>query len=1013
MPELLPSPGPLVTAEMPSSGVSPEQVAQPYRELADTLKAGSEATETAAETTAKYAGLQAGANAQPGPNGVIQIPKAPIIGPASQNYEAAVKMGVLAKGEGQAKDAARQLMLDHIDDPEGYRVASNALRDKTIQLYADAGAPDVGIALGRAIDSSTTFTYRMLVNQKRSIDLHEAAQNINDGITEASDNLHALARGGDTSSPQFQQAWSKFAALTQQRTQIPGLAYSPDKARFDTDQLHAALQGDVFLHHIDQVYKDPTANPDGRPKGGASAALTAAQSILTDASIPLSPAQRQQFYSKAVGEIRANEALRRQDVASARAAETALDEESYLGVPIDPQDVSRVGQAYIDAGDPASAARLYAKMSRKPLNDDFGRQPLGEQLDQLRTLRSGANPSSAAEAALIQHESGGHPGLVNGLGYAGLYQFGAPLMTDLGLYHPGPGENIRSPYAAGGWSGRKWSGTFDIPGFPQVKTLPDFLANPAAQKAAFDIHVANMDKQIAANGMEKYIGQTVAGVPITREGLHAMIHLAGVQGTLTTLQTGGRITVPDANGTTPLMYAREAAAATHGNPASNMWLAANRSRTVDTNARTAWTTVMSDYDKTGQRPANSVIATVLNAANLTGDGPLLDQIASDTDRMDLTQRFGLQPLPTQAAALGALEQAGAEGALSPGQSASEKDMQRKYETINKGLQTDPVKTTVANFSDRFQIPAPLDLKDPNNFAAGLAQRARIAQFAAQNWQSGPVSALDSADLAQVKGALQNADPAAKAQIFQGLATLPPDVRGVTLKKLGGNNPETLAEVSAGSMMNTAPDVATSIFRGQAAIKADKKWAPENQGTGAKASFATDMDKYLPTTVFSVAARTNPTGDYATTAAMVRARYADLSAQAADSAYSGDRVRQAVQDVTGGILYQNGAPLIAPARGMTQPQFDGVIAGLTDRDLDGVTDLNGRPISAAYLQRSGHLESVGPGRYLVNFASGGKPIYAFQYANTERPQPFVLDLNGRRPTQPPIPLSGVLGAPVAP
>src|SRR3990167_5703826 len=85
---------------------------------------------------------------------------------------------------------------------------------------------------------------------------------------------------------------------------------------------------------------------------------------------------------------------------------------------------------------------------------------------------------------LEQRESGGNPAVVNKQGYAGSYQFGAPRLVDLGLYRLGKDERIDK----GEWGGKKWTGTFNIPGFPDVRTIDDFLANPDAQKTAFNAH---------------------------------------------------------------------------------------------------------------------------------------------------------------------------------------------------------------------------------------------------------------------------------------------------------------------------------------------------------------------------------------------------------------------------------------------------------------------------------------------------------------------------------------------
>lgn len=160
------------------------------------------------------------------------------------------------------------------------------------------------------------------------------------------------------------------------------------------------------------------------------------------------------------------------------------------------------------------------------------------------------------QGALRMKESGGNPAAFNQFGYAGLYQFGAPRLADMGVYTPGAGESLdtwsKTPKDAPG----KWTGTFNIPGFPEVKTLKDFLANPAAQEAAYKIHDAKMGDEITANGLDRFIGQNVGGIPVTVEGVKNMMHLAGAAGAKRALESGGADNPRDANGTGALDYLR-------------------------------------------------------------------------------------------------------------------------------------------------------------------------------------------------------------------------------------------------------------------------------------------------------------------------------------------------------------------------------------------------------------------------------------------------------------------------
>lgn len=178
-----------------------------------------------------------------------------------------------------------------------------------------------------------------------------------------------------------------------------------------------------------------------------------------------------------------------------------------------------------------------------------------EQRIEEATLKAVARQNPLAvgnfEQRLARKESSGRPGVVNQLGFAGLYQFGAPRMAELGMFTP--------EGSLDGWNQKKggtekWSGTFSIPGHPEVKTVQDFLQSPAAQRTAFQVHTQKMDAEIAERGLARFEGQEVGGVPITRQGLYAMIHLGGAQGAENALT--GKGNAADANGSTVLDYAR-------------------------------------------------------------------------------------------------------------------------------------------------------------------------------------------------------------------------------------------------------------------------------------------------------------------------------------------------------------------------------------------------------------------------------------------------------------------------
>lgn len=200
-------------------------------------------------------------------------------------------------------------------------------------------------------------------------------------------------------------------------------------------------------------------------------------------------------------------------------------------------------QIAANTAESGSLATQYARQ-RNPLEISLLRQQTGAEpspvLDRLQQLYTGVGAAPATPAAPIgnfQQDLGAaeapNPGVVNPGGYSGQFQFGAARLADpgIGVYTPAPGENVNA---------NTWQGTFDIPGFPGVKTHAQFLANPDAQRAVFAAHVADIDNAIA---------QTPGTDRLNQNGLRAVAHLGGVAGMERFVATGGAYDPADKNGT--------------------------------------------------------------------------------------------------------------------------------------------------------------------------------------------------------------------------------------------------------------------------------------------------------------------------------------------------------------------------------------------------------------------------------------------------------------------------------
>lgn len=129
--------------------------------------------------------------------------------------------------------------------------------------------------------------------------------------------------------------------------------------------------------------------------------------------------------------------------------------------------------------------------------------------------------------------------------------------------------------------------------------------------------------------------------------------------------------------------------------------------------------------------------------------------------------------------------------------------------------------------------------------------------------------------------------------------------------------------------------------------------------------------------------------------MAAAREAGLSVYAVGSnpgeALDGTRLQDALKAVTGGILEYNSdgktGKFVAPKPGMTQQQFDSLIANVSNDDLKGA--LIGyshvpEPVTASMLQGQIQFVSSGNGRYMLRYPGAG-------LARKEDGTPYELDL----------------------
>ena len=910
----------------------------------------------------------------------------PIFGPAGQHYDAAVAAGTLAMGDNQTSDDIANLRAQNEGNPSGFKSAVDAY----VQRIQASNPGTLGSSMAQNAARIGNQHYVGMVNEQARTDVENSKAAINDAMTAKFNTLSALAQQGGTGTPEFQQARDEYGALSNSLVANPAFGVSKDVQAANDKATDGMLMGYATVGGVEKTYK-------------ASGIVAARQELydhVNDPSLDLSPKERNTLIEAGDARLRFLTGQNAADVAANSENVRALDETATnpktMGSLSEP-----IWQAALEKakglGDLTSIGQLNA-MHEVWQHDMMTRGMSPNQSLATHGIGPGQQAAAPAEGEAKNQNPGNiidgpwarsQPGYVGANGRFAVFdsvQSGAAAMAkNLHSYGSQGIETLNQLTA-------KWAPLGDGKNDPVAYAKTISNATGIDPDAKIDLtDPATVSKIIPAMaGVEQ--GHPVSGLYAQPTGKSAD-RLPDVSTTLPPSVNGNSYSAADYKANPFLLSAQVRAIA------------------ADRNGRNSAASALLDATeqslKNGFAPDPKIGAQIIQFASDPDASPEVHEkaqkVAGMAGGMALAgNAINVPPAQAQAYVDHIHQLAATSGDLYQ-QSVAEQ-FQKSLATKQEQLKKDPWGSAQANGWIKAS-PIPLQFDDPSQLGVALHQRSDAASAIAARTGDDTLSALAPDEMPQVRGMLENGSPQQQTAFWQAMSTLPADRRAATLRELGGNDPQTLAKVAAGSMMQTAPDIAQSIMRGQNAIKADKLWAPDEQATTTvgKSGYGADMDKALPPTIFNFMDRSNPAGAYATTTNMIRARYADLAAAAGDKTYSPARLDQSVSDVTGGVLTMNGGSFIAPRRGLDQSNFDGMMQGLGDRDLAGVTTMSGRPITADYVRQNAQLENAGDGKYFIRLGRDpSRPVYAMSQREAP-PQGngqfsrFVLDLSNRPAT----------------
>jgi transglycosylase-like protein with SLT domain len=892
-------------------------------------------------------------------------------GDVLEKYVHQNQVGYLADQDTEITRKRIELRDQHALNPEGFNAAWKGYTDGKLSEAAPWAVNHVRRSLGIAGNDA----YSAILSERRARDQNLNAEKVATLVNVAANDLIGSATAGLLNTPEGAAKVEQYRNVLQ--TAVTSDLHSKEWADAHLDETISKAHGEEAARSGVRVYRE---------LGYEAAVEHLRNTILENESLSLKPEQRHRAFRRGIESINLAKREDMQDRSGLVQESKDLVARIRSGQSYEGGEVRDMAGALARVGAAAAHRELIiadaVKGGTRGMNlPDLRGSALGRR-DVAAALRDASDATGMPIDLLtrvVKIESGGDPTAVTG-SYKGLFQLSDEEFKRYGgtnIFDAGENAKI------GAQKLKEESTAFrNHFGRDPTPTEIFLMHNQGAGGAA--AHTANPDKPAWQNMASTAEGRQ-KGEAWAKAAIWGNIpsNLKAQFGSVENVTSGQftelwRQKLEGVTGDLSSLQAPYAGAVARG--VTDELIKASRA---------AWPQIKSLIDR-GQPLDDPDLEAIHTAASLSGDMKWLQDVESALG----SQRFGkaISKLP-EAHRQAAIDQLRAELAKSDYPSVTQDlirtAVEKQFERQNKLVREDPVSYHIETGGS---APAPIDVGNSVSFRAALRQRGQIVQGVAAD-QGVPVgSALRDSELGSVRAVLSSNDPTVKARMFSDMqAALPEDVYKATLAKLGQNGPDAMLDAFIGGLFQKSPELAKSVMQGRDAIKTDKRFAEDDK------DFRQEFDKLLPPATFSVQGISDPSGPYATMRSAVLARYADMSVKANDTSgkVNNSRLKQAVYDVTGGVLTFNGRTLIAPERGMTQDRLDSIIWNLTDADLPGVGSGSGKPISARDLYENGKLESIGEGLYLVQLGSDPlRPIYAMKWDVSGNAEPFILDLRDR-------------------
>lgn len=327
--------------QMPQSRVTAADIADPFDQVARALGGAAQQLRAKELDDAQSDGENAVFRT---PDGQLQVKFRGNTSEVGRTYDRVAKQSYLARLSSDIRLSGSKLAVEAKGDPTAFRASWKGFRDHLI-----SSAPrDVRGPVQTILDSEGGKFEFGVSEQKRQFDVTTGRENLKAEAAALDDEATALALKGGSGTPEYLERMTRIRSILTEMTGNPEYGVGEKEAQISLKRMESKHIGFGLLGQVGRTFET----------GGLVAARKLADSVMTDESLTLSPAERRQFSREMNERIGDMMAVRQADLEPVKKQASQITERLKLGMGLDDNDIDETARKLAAGGDAAGAVKL-------------------------------------------------------------------------------------------------------------------------------------------------------------------------------------------------------------------------------------------------------------------------------------------------------------------------------------------------------------------------------------------------------------------------------------------------------------------------------------------------------------------------------------------------------------------------------------------------------------------------------------------------------------------------------